>query len=98
MGRHGAEAVVPGEPAAAARLQAARLEVDLVVDDENRVGLKLVEASGGADRPARFVHERLRLEQADTVFVHADLGDPAGELALPRAAVPPGELVDDHPA
>ena len=36
------------EAAALACLQPAELEVDLVVDDEDRVGLELVETRGGA--------------------------------------------------
>src|SRR5581483_3023536 len=96
--RDRAQPVVPGEAAAAACLEPARLEVGVVVDDEDRVRLEPVEAGGGADRAARLVHERLRLEQADPVVVDPHEGEPARELLAPGAAVAPGELVDDHVA
>src|SRR4051812_37479218 len=92
-----AQPVVAGEAAVAARLQPPSVEIDLVVDDEDRVRLDLVEARGGADRPPGVVHVRLRLQQPDAMAVDADLRDAAGELPLPGAAVPPRELVHDHP-
>ena len=96
--RDGAQAVVTGEPAAATGLEPPGLEIALVVDDEDRVRLELVERGGGLHRAAGLVHVRLGLQQADAVLVDADVGEPARELAAPRAAVPPGELVDDHEA
>src|SRR5581483_8405294 len=98
MPRDRAQAVVPGEAAAPPRLEAARLEVALVVDDEDRAGLELEEVGGRPDRPARLVHVRLRLEQPDAVAVDAHLGEPARELAAEAGAVAPRELVHDHVA
>ena len=74
------------------------LEVALVVDDEDRVRLELVERRRGLHRAAGLVHVRLGLQQADAVLVDADVGELAGELAAPRAAVPARELVHDHVA
>ena len=62
------------------------------------VGLELEEPHRVAHRAARVVHVRLGLQQRDLVAVDADLGELAVELAAPRAVVPAGELVDDHPA
>jgi hypothetical protein len=45
----GPQPVVARQPAAAPCLQPASLEIDLVVDDEDRVGLELEVPSGGAD-------------------------------------------------
>jgi hypothetical protein len=85
-----------GEATAEPRLEPPVLEVDLVVDDENGVRLELEESGGGPDRPAGFVHVRLGLEQADAMAVEAHLGELAGELPSPGAAVATCELVDDH--
>ena len=85
---------MPGEPAAHLQLEPAELEVALVVHDEHLAGLELVEARRAADGAARLVHERLRLEQRDLVAVEPDLRELAGELRLPRAAVPARELVE----
>ena len=63
--RDRAQAVVPREPSADPRLQPAVLEVALVVDDEHRVRLELVEARRRADRAARVVHVGLGLQQRD---------------------------------
>ncbi len=79
-------------------LEPAEVEVAFVVDDEHCVRLDLEEARRGADRSARVVHVRLGFEQRHLVSVHTDLGELAGELALPRAVVPTRELVHDHPA
>ena len=90
------EAVVPGEPATHPRLEAARLEIALVVHHEDRVGLNLEERRGRCDRAAGLVHIRLGCEERDTVAVDPNLGDAAVELAAPRPAVPACELVDHH--
>ena len=74
MRRDRAQPVVTGQSAAAAGLQPTRLEVDLVVDHENRVRIELVEACGGSHRPAGLIHERVRLQERDAVIVHAKLG------------------------
>src|SRR5207245_1485482 len=87
VGRDRAQAVMSGEAAAEACLQPTGLEVDLVVDDEDGVGLELVEARSCADGPAALVHERLRLEQRDPVTVDPHLRQPAGEFPLPRRSV-----------
>ena len=49
MLRDRAQAVVAGEAAALARLQAAEIEIAFVVDDEDRVGRDLVEPRRSAD-------------------------------------------------
>src|SRR5205823_7301802 len=77
-------------------LQPARLEVALVVDDEDRIRLELVELRRRLHRAARVVHERLGLQQRDLVAVDPDVGELPRELALPGAVVAAGELVDDH--
>ena len=88
-----------GEPAAEARLEPAGLEVALVVDDEDRVRLELEERRRGLDRAAGLVHVRLGLRAAPTrcPSIRTSASRPV-ELAAPRAAVPPRELVDDHVA
>ena len=91
------EAVVSGEAAAAAGLQAAELEIALVVHDEDRVRLELEEPCRGLHRAAGVVHERLGFEQRDFVPVDPDLGEAALELAAPGAVMPPRKLVDDEP-
>src|SRR5215208_7048768 len=92
------QTVVPGETAAFARLQAARLQIDLIVHDEDRIRLELEEARGRTDGPAGVVHERLRLEQPDAMTVEPHLGELPGELSLPRDAVPARQFLDHHPA
>src|SRR5439155_21265190 len=57
--RDRAQAVVAGEPAPEPRLEASLLEVDVVVDDGERLRRRLEEAHRGGDRPARLVHVRL---------------------------------------
>src|SRR5262249_26461255 len=70
---------------------------DLVVHGEDSVGLHLVEPRRRADRPARLVHVRLRLQQRDPVAVDADLRKLPGELSLPRRTVPAGAPFHRHP-
>jgi hypothetical protein len=89
---------VARKPSPFSRLQPADGEIDVVVHDEERLGLDLEEAGGRGDRLARLVHVRLRLEQRDAALADARLRDAAVELRLPGAAVPPRQLVDDHPA
>ena len=93
-----AQAVVAGEPSAGARLQASRLEVDLVVHDEDRVRVDLEELRSRADRAPRLVHVRLGLQQRKLVLVEPQLGELTVELRAPRRAVSARELVDDHRA
>src|SRR5262249_182006 len=90
------EPVMPGQASTTTGPQTPQLEVHFAVDDEERVGIDLEEADGRADRSARIVHERLRLEQREPPVVEAHLGEPARELAAPARAVPPGKLVGDH--
>ena len=59
------------QAAAATGLQPPRLEIHLVVDDQHRVGLELVEARGRADGTARLVHERLGLQQRNSMAVQS---------------------------
>ncbi len=61
--RDRAQAVVAGETAAEPGLEAADVEIDLVVDDEQAVERRLVEGRGGLDRTAGVVHVRVGLEQ-----------------------------------
>src|SRR5687768_6801886 len=98
MLRDRAQAVVARESATEPQLQPARLEIDLVVDGDERLGLHLVEAGGRADGAARLVHERLRLEQRQAQPVHPNLRDLARELRPEGAAVPPCQLVGDEEA
>jgi hypothetical protein len=81
-----------------ADLQPARLEIDVVVHDRDRVGRHLVEARRGPERVAREVHVGLRLEQSEPEIAEPDLAELAGELRAERAVVPACQLVDDHPA
>src|SRR5439155_4664043 len=92
------EPVVAGEAAATAGLETSEVQVALVVHDEDRVRVDLEEARRSLHRAARVVHVRLGLEQRDLVSVDANFGELARELAAPRAAGAPRELVDDHPA
>src|SRR6476659_3894843 len=91
-----AQAVVPGEAAAAARLKSPEVEVSFVVHDKDRVGIDLEEAGRRLHRATRVVHVRLGLQQGDLVAVDAHLGDLAGELATPGASVPACQLVHDE--
>ena len=68
-----AEPVVAGEPAARARLQAAEVEVALVVDDEELLRRDLEEPNGRRDRPARQVHVELGLQQPESKFAIREL-------------------------
>ena len=51
-----------GEPAPGAGLQASRLKIDVVVNDEERRWFDLEEARGSRHGAAGIVHERLGLE------------------------------------
>ena len=62
-----AQAVVPGGAAAELHLDLHRREVELVVEDGQRVEVELVEAQRLLNRVAAVVHEGLRLEQQDPV-------------------------------
>src|SRR5205814_4649373 len=64
-----AKPVVARQATTAASLQASRLEIDLVVDDEDRVGLELEEAGCRTHGSTRLVHERLGFQQSDAVTV-----------------------------
>ena len=61
-------------------------------------GSSLKNVHGRLDRPPGLVHVGLGLEQRHPVLVDPHLGEPAVELAAPRAAVPARELLDDHEA
>ena len=89
---------MPGEPAAQAHLDPARLEVDLVVHDCDRVERHLVEPRCGAERAPREVHVRLGLQQPEPKVIEPDLGELPRELRAERAVMTACELVDDHPA
>src|SRR5829696_9896691 len=96
--RDRAKAVVAGQSTAEPSLQSAGLEVDVVVDDEERRRLDLEEAGCGSERPSGLVHVGLRLQQREPKPVETRLGEAAGELRAERAAVPARELVRDEPA
>ena len=96
--RQRAQAVVAREASAAPGLQAAGLEVDVVVDDEQRLGRDLEEPRRLAGRAARLVHVRLGLQQRELRAVEADLPQRAVELRAPGPAVAPRELVEHEPA
>src|SRR4051794_41773321 len=87
-----------GEAAAGPGLQAPGFEIDVVVDDEHRLGLDLEEATRGGHRATRVVHERLGLEQREPRPVEPNLGELTGELRAPAAVEPPRKLVHHHPA
>ena len=70
-----------GEAPAGARLQAAEVEVALVVDDEQLLRWNLEEPDGGRDRAAGLVHVELGLQQPESKVAVANLGELAGELA-----------------
>ena len=89
---------MPRKAATRACLQAAELEIDVVVHDEHIRRLDLVEARGRGDRASRVVHVRLRLEERQPVIVDPNVRDAAVELGSKGRRVPPPELVDDHPA
>src|SRR5439155_12793858 len=67
------------------------------MDHQDRVGLELVKTGCGSDGAARFVHERLRLQQCYAVPVQPHLRNLTVELALPPRPMPARELFDDHP-
>src|SRR4051812_50146343 len=87
-----------GEAAAGPGLQAPGFEIDVVMDDEHRLGLDLEEATRGGHRATRVVHERLGLEQCEPQPVEPNLGELTGELRAPAAVEPSRELVHHHPA
>jgi hypothetical protein len=93
-----AQAVVPGEPTADARLQPPEVEVTLVVNDEHALRRELVEPRCGGDGATREIHVRLRLQQRHLGVPNACFSELAGVLAAERRAVASRELVDDHPA
>ena len=70
-----AQPVVAGEAAADAHLDLQRREVELVVEDGQRVFVELVEVQRLLNRVAAVVHEGLRLEQQDPVTADAAFGD-----------------------
>src|SRR5581483_4706616 len=88
MLRDRAQPIVTREPAAALHLDAAEVEVALVVHDEHVLRLDLEERGRRADRTARVVHVRLRLQEDELLVADLDLRELPGELRLPRAAVP----------
>src|SRR5439155_10285480 len=96
--RERAQAVVAREPSPGPGLETTGLEVDVVVDDEERFGLDLEEARGPSDRAARLVHVGLGLQQRKAEIAEPDLRKRSGELRAPGAAVAPGQLLEDHPA
>ena len=92
--RDRAQPVVAGEPAAAPRLQPPRLEVDVVVHDEQRSGSTLKNlCAAETDVPDTFMYVS-GLSSASRSPSSANLGQLPVELRPERAAVPARELVD----
>ena len=89
---------MPGEATAEPRLEPSRVEVDLVVDDQQIRGLRLEEPDGGTDGASGFVHVRLRLQERDARPVETMLRQLAGEPRAKARAVAAGELVAHHEA
>src|SRR2546421_6225026 len=87
-----------GEAAAGPGLQAPGFEIDVVVDDEHRLGLDLEEPTRCGHGATRVVHERLGLEQREPQPIEPNLDELTGELRAPAAVEPPRELVHHHPA
>src|ERR1051325_5642879 len=79
--------MVAGATAADAPLHLERREVELVVEDRQRVIVELVEAQRLLNRVAAVVHEGLRLEEEDAVAAEASFGDQTAELLLPWAEI-----------
>ena len=77
------EPFVAGNAPAALGPNLAGGEVDLVVQDDDGLGRKAVEAHGGAHRAARIVHVRLRLEREHRLVADAALRDLAVEARAP---------------
>src|SRR5439155_18278729 len=96
--RQRAQAVVAGETTAAPSLQPAGLEVDVVVDDQDRLRRNLEEPCCRGHRAAGLVHVRLRLQQGQPPLAESHLRERAGELRAPRASVPARQLVRNEPA
>src|SRR5688500_9939263 len=96
--RDRAEAVVPREPAAGARLEPSEVEIAFVVDDQELLGRDLEETDCRRDRATRRARIALRRQQPESKPTVANLGELTGELALEAAAVTACELVDGHPA
>ena len=67
------------------------------MDDEHLPDRELEERGSRLDRRAGLVHVRLGLEEGELQIAQPDIGQPPAELALERASVTMGELVDHHP-
>ena len=94
-----AQAVMARRAAADAHLDLERREVELVVEDGERVDVELVEAQRLLNRVAAVVHEGLRLEQQDALAADAAFRDQAAELLRPGPkAVRLGDDVGGHEA
>ena len=83
MGADAPQPVVTGDPAAAFCAHLAGGEIDFVMQDDNGFRRKAMEAHGGADGAARFVHVGLRFEREHRLVAHAALGDLAVEARTP---------------
>ena len=98
----GAQAVVTGMASAHLNTHVAGGNIELVVDDEQLLGLDLVLAAELGDGPARGVHVRLRLDQYNLALavlflgiVDVDERDLGACLVFPvRDAGLTGQLVD----
>ena len=89
---------MPRESASEPNLHPARLQVRVVVNHDQPIGLDLEETGRRADGSPRLVHVRLRFQEREPEPVRAYLGQLAGELSTPGAAVPARQLVGGHEA
>jgi Mg2+-importing ATPase len=88
-----AHAVLARRPAAGLHAEAAGSQVDLVMEDDDRAGLDLVEARRLCHGPAALVHEGLGLHQQDL-----DRPGGGGDLALADRRLEFGSLGPERPA
>src|SRR5215213_2437000 len=86
-----------GKAAADANLDLERGEVELVMEDGERLFVGLVEAERLLNRIATVVHERLRLHQQHLLAADTAFRDEASEFLLPRPeAMHFGDDVGSH--
>ena len=90
VGDDGPEPVVTGEAAARLHLELRDREVELVVDDDELLGINAEPAGERAHRMTRVVDVRERDRQRDAAPVDRDLVDEGALLALPQASAVAG--------
>ena len=82
-----AQSVMTGKAATPANLHLEGREIELVMEDGQRIGLELVEPQRLTDRAAAFVHEGGGLQQQDLLPADPPFPDPALELLLHGAEI-----------